>query len=219
MIEDYIVDYVSSWDNDDYIRPVRRYWASEINSIKTGYFKPKNFHKKRKQNIFGSGMILTGVAMENMLTKIVKSSDMMCVTQEKMVLNITDEIELVVKPDYAFPSMVWETKFPFWLKDYTVIPERYNCQLECEYRAFEKTVFLGMFTVPFNVKFIEYIPSDKLWEEIQEVIIDFHEKVKEFTAENILEPFTQMNDGLNTIVQSNEHKNPNVSCRKDRRMK
>ena len=69
-----------------------------------------------------------------------------------------------------------------------------------------------MFTVPFNVKFIEYIPSDERWNEIKEVLIDFHENVKEFTAENKIDVFSQMNDSLNTVVHPNEHKKPNVTC-------
>lgn len=107
--------------------------------------------------------------------------------QEKRVLKITPEIELVVKPDFIFPDYVLETKYPFSIIKPGVIPEKYKMQLECESRAFNKPVYLGLFSVPFNVTFIEYTPSDYRWRKIKRILIDFDKKVREQQAKNLKE--------------------------------
>lgn len=178
MLDDYVLDYVNN-DGYESIREVGRYWATDLNSIDKGYLKPESFFEKSCFNRYVCGMILSGVAMENMLSKIIGKCDSDCKMQEKKVISISGEIDLVVKPDYVFSDRVWETKFPFHLKDWKVIPDRYKFQLECEYRAFNLPVFLGMFYNPFNVKFIEYEPCNKRWLDIKMMLTDFHERLKD----------------------------------------
>lgn len=173
-------DFVNHVGDEKRSRTIGRYWASDIESIKKGYLTPQNFFEQRKVDDNGVRMILSGIAFENMLTKIFEKQKVECITQEKKTLKITDDIELVVKPDFVFPEFIIETKFPFSSINSNEIPERYKSQLECEYRAFEpKRVYLGVFTVPFNMTMIEYIPSQKRWSNVKKVLTDFHEKVKQ----------------------------------------
>lgn len=123
-------------------------------------------------------MMLTGIAMENMLTKIIKESNVKCIFQEKKNIKINDEINLVVMPDFVFDDVIWETKFPFWLNDYNIIPKRYEYQLECEYRVFDKPIILGLFINPFDIKLLKYEPSIDKWNEIKKLLINFHNQLK-----------------------------------------
>jgi len=161
-----------------YTRELGRYWATDINSIKKGYLTPDNFFVSKDINIDGVRMILTGMAYEDMLTKIFKEGGVDCSPQEKKVMKITEEIDLVVKPDYVFPDFVVETKYPFSVMKPNSIPDRYKYQLECEYRAFERPVYLGTFSAPFNVTFTLYHPSKNIWKNIQKTLVDFHEQLK-----------------------------------------
>jgi len=177
-------DYVNHKDEGHHSRQIGRYWASDVGSIKKGYLTVENFFERGKVDDRGVGMILTGIAMEDMLTKIFEKRKVDCEPQAKKVLKINDEIDLVVKPDYVFPEMVVETKFPFSAINPMEVPQRYKHQLECEYRAFEpRRVFLGVFSVPFNVSFIEYIPSKRRWANIKKTLIEFHEELKRLNVD------------------------------------
>jgi hypothetical protein len=180
-VDDIIYQFVNARKEgkESHTRKIGRYWSSEINSIKGGYVTPKNFFEEKQKDISGCKMILSGIAMEDMLTKIFTAQKIDFMPQEKKEIKINDEIVLVVKPDFVFPTMVIETKFPFSISESKTIPERYLYQLECTYRAFpDKKVYVGLFSVPFNVELIEYVPSLKRWKNIQNLIITFHEELK-----------------------------------------
>ena len=178
-LDSVLSDYVNHKGEKRYQRQIGRYWSSDIGSIKKGYLTPQNFFEQREVDINGCRMILTGVAFEDMLTKIFDKRDVDVTPQAKKVLKINDEIDLVVKPDYVFPDIVVETKFPFSSINPSQIPQRYVHQLECEYQAFQpRRVFLGVFSVPFNVSFIEYTPSKRRWTNIKKTLIEFHEELK-----------------------------------------
>jgi hypothetical protein len=173
---------VKDWANRDtgHERVKGRYWASDLNNIRKGYLKPKDFFTKKLIDERGSKNISSGIAFENMLTKIYKDMgvDVKCgEDQEKKVIKIAEGIELVVKPDFEFETYQMETKFPETYKDFDTIKESYKDQLEAEYRATGKRTFLGYFTHPFGVFPIEYYPDDKRWEEIKQMIIKFHSKL------------------------------------------
>jgi hypothetical protein len=150
-------------------KEIGRYWASELGSIIHGYLKPADYLKEKK--IKDYGMILTGIANENMLTNILKEMNVDFQEQVKFELKIKDII-LVVKPDFVFKNMVWETKHAF-TKNY----EKYKYQLEAEYRATNKITYLGILKTPFDLDLLKYNPSDKLWQEIQDKLYSFHEQV------------------------------------------
>ena len=152
---------------------IGRYWASELSSIFGGYLKAKDYLEKKK--ITNPGMILTGIANEDMLTKILKEMKVDFQEQVKLELKIKD-ITLVVKPDFVFKDMIWETKHAFSGKY-----DKYKYQLEAEYRATNKKTYLGILKTPFDLELLEYIPNDNLWEEIQEKLYAFHKEVLKYS--------------------------------------
>ena len=163
---------------NDFKRQIGRYWSSEVEYIRKGYVTVENFNEPKQFDINSTRLILTGMAMENQLTDIFLKQKVDCEYQSKIVMHINREIDLVVKPDFVFPDFVVETKYPFSIVKQGEIPIRYNYQLECEYRAFEKPVYLGVFSVPFNVQFVEYKPSNRRWNNIKRVLVDFHHELK-----------------------------------------
>jgi len=175
-IDDILVSYVNR--DTGHKREIGRYWASDVHSIKEGYLTPENFLLKKAIDLSGARMILTGVAFENLWTEICKTTGVACSFQEKKELSINKDITLVVKPDYVYDNVIHETKYPFSIVR-EEIPDRYLDQLECEYRAFYKQVYLGVFSTPFNLKLLPYTPSKRRWTNITNTLIDFHNKVVE----------------------------------------
>lgn len=174
-------------------RKIGRYWSSEVNSIAGGWTKPKDFFKQREIDLKGAGMIIVGQAMEEKLALIFENGGVDFEYDDgnnpkvKKEIQITDEIVLVVKTDFIIANqMVIETKFPFSAVG-NVIPQRYLRQLECEYRAFYLPVCLGVLSVPFNLRLLEYIPSKTRWQSIQKLLISYHEQVKAIARQMRLE--------------------------------
>ena len=163
-------------NRDSYDRQFGRYWATDVYKIRKGYLTPKNFFSHNKIDLLGARRILTGIIFEDGFQKLLSESNTEFEYQAKKVIPIND-FELVVKPDFVFPNFLIETKYSFSpIRD--KIPVRYLDQLECEYRAFEKDVILGVFSVPFNITFLTYTPSKGRWNGIKKVLTDFHSKLK-----------------------------------------
>lgn len=172
---DLFVRYVNQ-EKEEHKREIGRYWSSEIHAIKKGYLKPEEFFKKRIIDEKGTRMILTGLAFEDKLEKILTEMKIDYEYQAKKEIEL-DDFVLVVKPDFVFKDFVLETKFPFSpIKD--EIPERYLDQLEAEYRAFYKPVWLGAFSIPFQIRFFEFTPSRRRWKNIITSLATFHQKLK-----------------------------------------
>jgi len=166
-------------DAESHKRKIGRLWSSEIQGIKAGYVTPQNFFEEKEKNMNSCRMILTGIAMEDMLTKIFTAQKVDVVPQEKKEVRINDEIVIVVKPDFVFPNMVIETKFPFSMSESKKIPERYLYQLECTHQAYpDRKVYVGLFSVPFNLELIEYVPSHRRWKNIETLVVGFHKELK-----------------------------------------
>jgi len=167
-----------SVNDNDYEREIGRYWASELYAIIKGYLKPEDFLKKQEIDLEGCKMVLTGEAMEEKLCQIFEKQKVIFEPQVKREIKIDDEIVLVVKTDFEFPNFIIETKFPFReVKE--DIPPRYAYQLEAQYRATYKKIYLGVLTIPFNLRLIEYTPSERRWKFIKRSLREFHKKVKE----------------------------------------
>ena len=173
-IDEILHQYVNQ---DNVERKLGRYWASDIYGILKGYVTPENFFTKKPIDMYGVRMILTGKANELMLEKILTEMKIDFEPQVKKEIQLTDEIVLVIKPDFVFKDFIVETKYPF--SPFQEIPPRYNFQLECYYRGFYLPVYLGKFSSPFNLEFIEYVPSKRRWTRIKKVLMDFHEKLKQ----------------------------------------
>jgi len=165
-------------EREEHEREIGRYWSSELYAIIKGYLKPEDFFKKKEINLSGCQMILTGEAMEEKLRKLFEKQGIAFQAQVKREIKINDEITLVVQNDFEFSDFIIETKFPFKPVG-DRIPERYAYQLEAEYRASYKTVYLGILSIPFDVRLIKYIPSQKRWQKIKRSLKSFHSQLKE----------------------------------------
>jgi hypothetical protein len=174
-LEDILLKYVNQATEP---RKIGRYWASDLYAIKYGYLTPENFLTQKIVQDKGAGMIITGEAMEEKLQKIFEFIKADAEYQKKYELKIGKDIVVVVKPDFEFKNFVIETKFPFTEIEDT-IPEKWLYQCEAEYQATKKQVYVGVFTIPFNIKFLTYTPSPKRWEEIQTLLKTFDKKLRE----------------------------------------
>jgi len=174
-LEDILSQYVNQISEP---RKIGRYWASDLYAIKYGYLTPQNFLTQKIIQDKGVRMIITGEAMEEKLQKIFDFIKADAEYQTKYELEIAKDITLVVKPDFEFKDFVIETKFPFTEVGDT-IPEKWLYQCEAEYQATKKPVYVGVFTIPFNIKFLAYTPSPKRWEEIQTILKTFDKKLRE----------------------------------------
>lgn len=173
-----INDLISKFVNKEQEpRKVGRYNSSELYAIIKGYFRPSQFFEGRQVDKQGASLIVSGIAAEDILTKIFKETGADCEFQVKKEIQI-DEIVLVAKPDFVFKDFVLEVKCPDPNNVPDSIPEKWLYQLESYHRAFNKDVFLGVITNPFSVKQYKYVPNDERWEKIKTALQDFHSKVK-----------------------------------------
>jgi len=167
-----------------------RYWATDCYKIKKGYLTPENFFVKSHINVKGTKMCLAGEMAEDMLSNVYTEMGVDCKcgkNQVKGIIQITPEIELVVKPDFVFPDKVIETKFPFASHTKGEIPDRYKDQLECEYRLLERPTYAGFFSVPFDVELVVYKESERRWNNIQKNIIAFDSALKKYCESHPLQ--------------------------------
>jgi len=166
-------------NNDDGLHTpkIGRYSASSLYSIIAGYKKPEDFFKPDPIKEAHADIVLRGMMAEDMLAKILKDTGCKCGDdQSKYEVKIDDEIVIVCKPDFEWKTEVWECKYPREMV--YEIPRKWKYQLEVESRATNKPVKLMVFSEPFNLTEIEYIPSDETWNEIVKKIKLYHNKIK-----------------------------------------
>jgi len=173
--DDLIVKYVN---RNNHQRQKNRYWSSDIYSLIKGHLTPSNYFEPKTIDIEGARNIISGMAYESQWKEILEKTGVKFKYGDeiKREMKITDEITLVVKPDFEFDNWVLETKYP--TKEREEIPEWYLYLLECEFRACQKNVKLGIFSYPFAIKYVPYKPDDKRWDLIQKTLIEFHNKLK-----------------------------------------
>jgi len=174
-ISELLIKYLQK-RGENHQREIGRYWASDIYKILGGWLTPDNFFQESQYDKKSVGMIFTGMATEAMLERVFREMNVNFEPQVKKELKIGDEITLVVVADFVFPNFLIETKHLF--KDDGGIPKKYLYQLEAQYQAFQKPVYLGKLKTPFDLELFKYTPSKGRWETIQKVLIDFHQKLK-----------------------------------------
>lgn len=185
-INDLLLKYVNEKDKNKHTRKIGRYYASEIYAISKGYLKPENFFSDKTADIYGAECISGGIAYENYLKDILEFNKAKCLYQEKREIKIDDEITIVVKPDFLFESMLWETKYPDSpMKD--EIPDKWKFQLECEARAFNMLngTYLGIFRRHPFLTLVKFKPSVVRWNNIKKIIIKFHEDLKKYDNQGV----------------------------------
>ena len=177
--EELILKYLNRGEHK---REFGRYWATDIYKIKKRQITPKNFFESNPiDDIEIAGRMLDGMANEMLLKDIYDFCNVSYKYGEetKREMKIDDEITLVVKPDFEFKDWIDELKNPIRERD--EIPPWYLYQLECEYRACNKPVRMGVFVHPFNIHYTEFIPSDKRWDDIVKTLKEFHAKLKKLS--------------------------------------
>ncbi|MEM5871467.1 MAG: hypothetical protein QW051_01200 [Candidatus Aenigmatarchaeota archaeon] len=173
-----ILNYINSEKKP---REVGRYWATDIYPILKGYLTPKNFFTYKEIDLKGASNILSGEAYETKWKEILEFNRVKFKYGEeaKKEIVIGDKIILVVKPDFEFENWVLETKCPAKeTKFISEIPEKWIYQLECEHRATNKPVYLGIFSHPFSLTYYSYKPSLARWNLIQKTLIEFDTKLR-----------------------------------------
>jgi len=185
-IKELLSKYVNQKDQGLHKRQIGRYYASEVYAISKGYFRVEDFHKEREVNIYGCENIAGGCAYEDYLSKLLSWNKAKCSYQEKREIKIDDEIVIVVKPDFLFDDMLWETKYPDSpMKD--EIPDKWKFQLECEARAFNKRTYLGIFRRHPFLTLVEYKPSIIRFNNIKKIVTKFHKELKEYDSKRVRE--------------------------------
>lgn len=177
--KDSILEFFNGGDKKE--RVIGRYWATDIYQITKGYLTPENFFDDKPIDAIGARRILSGMAFESMLHQVYKKTGIKYEEGAKKEMVISPDITLVVKPDFLFKDRLLETKFPENGLTQREIPEKWKHQLECEYQAYKLPVYLGVFSHPFSVDFLEYKNSERRWSNITKGLIDFHNKLTKLT--------------------------------------
>lgn len=172
-INDLLLSYVN---REQRPRKLHRYWATDVYKIIKGYLTAGNFFLQKPIDITGAKNIISGEAYESKWKEILEANKIEFQYGDKIKREIKiKQIVLVVKPDFEMNNWVLETKYP--TKPTNEIPDKWVYQLECESRATKKKVYLGVFEYPFYIRYFEYKPSDKRWEDIQQTLINFDKKL------------------------------------------
>ena len=169
-------------DREKRDREIGRYWASEVSYIMQGKTLPEDFFKEREPFTPKSCRnIIEGEIREEALGKLLEASEVEFEAQPKIVLELNG-FQLVVVADFMFEDRILECKSPTNMPD--KIEYYYKPQLEAQYRAFNKDVYIGFIKERFEHKFFKYTPSDELWAEMLFKLRNFHEKVLKLSEGN-----------------------------------
>lgn len=163
-------------------REVGKYWASELNYMSKGYATVPMFIRamegeSKPIDKNGQANIFRGSAMEDMLCKILTEEKLEFKTQTRLEIEIEKGIFISGKLDFDFPDFILETKCP--AESTNGVPDKWKMQMEFYYRATKKNVFLGIFDKNGDeiIRFFPYEPSDKVWSDIRETVINFNERL------------------------------------------
>jgi hypothetical protein len=162
-------------DKDKHQRKVGVYYSSDLGSILNGWMKPEDFWKEKEFTEEATNKILTGIFLEEGLKEILKESKAKCEYQKRYEVELTEGIRVVVKTDFEFPDVVWETKWS--AKTMNECLKNYEYQLEAQYRATGKAIYLVKFKIPFDIEESLFIPSEERWEKIKREMAKFHKKL------------------------------------------
>ena len=172
-LKDIITEYTNKKNKE---RVVGSYYASEVGSIIMGYQTPEDFFKPKAIQGYNARLIQEGISIENHLSMIFKEMGVDYETQVRKEVKVSDNVVIVVKTDYVFPDFVAELKRP--REKSTNIPDKWKYQLEITYQAFKKPIQLWQCAYPMDITAIHYEPSEPLFKEICEKMLEYHEKVK-----------------------------------------
>lgn len=150
------------------------FYASEVGSIINGYLLPSDFYKSKKIDKTGQANIMSGQAFEAEFKKILEHNEIPFKHEPRYEVKF-DDITITVKPDFEFADKVIETKFPVKLATDEEYLERYQYQLQLEWEATHKKVYLGIFAHPFNLHLVEFLPDMARFNKIKKALKDFND--------------------------------------------
>lgn len=175
-IEKLLLNYVNNREQHE--RQVGRYWATDLWAIINDRITPEEFFSHRKIDLNGCKNIVEGESKELLLKDIFDHNGLKYDYQPKVIVPIDDEIELVVVADFLFPEYVLECKSPLRMEN---LPKEYHFpQLEAQYRAFKRPVYVIYLKERMEYKIFRYKPNDALHNQIIQKLKEFHQKVKEY---------------------------------------
>ncbi len=150
-----------------------KFYASEVGSIIKGYLNEEDFYEERKIDAKGVRNIMSGQAFEAEFKRALEHSNADFKHEPRYEVSF-DDITITTKPDFEFDDVVIETKFPVSQGTPEEYLERYKHQLEIEYQATKKKVYLGIFSHPFKLDLYLYEPKKETFEEIKKVLKTFN---------------------------------------------
>jgi len=162
-------------------RRLGRYWASELYSIITGKFKPEDFFEPQPTiDLRGCSNIIRGMEKEETLKLMLEKEEMGFKHHIKKEIKHKGFV-IVVECDFLFKDKLIECKSPYIADN---IKEYHYPQLEAQYRAFKKPVYV-LYVKDWNDrKEYKYAPSDKRWEEILNKVEEFHKELCQSLIKN-----------------------------------
>lgn len=170
-------NYIINRDRGKHTKKVGRYWASSLFEIITNRLKPEDYFKKKVLDLKACRNISEGIMREDKFNEILKFNKVAYDWQPKEVMKI-DGMELVVVSDFEFDDMMLECKAP------NIMPDRIRTyhypQLESQFRAFNKPVYIIYLKERWQHKFFKYKPNDSFWEEIVKRLKKFHEALRNY---------------------------------------
>ena len=169
---------ITRWVNRDTghgERKAGRYWATDIYKIRKGYLNPHNFFAKKEiKDDLALELITRGIAMEDLLLRVMTDMKADVKHHQKVELKVNDEIVISGEMDFLFPDKVIECKYPRE-RCYT-LPDKYIDQMTFYHVVTGLPTYLCEFPYPIKMRRLEFDKSR--WEENIELLKRFHEKLK-----------------------------------------
>ncbi len=178
-IEDLLLGYTNS--REPHERKPGRYWATDLWAIIHNRITPEEFFAPKEYDLTASRNIVEGEVRELALKSLLDANGIEYNYQPKKELKIDDEITLVVVADFEFKDLIVECKSPQAMKK---LPKSYHLpQLEAQFRAFEKDVYIIYLKERFDYRIYKYDKNDKLWKQIVSSLKKFHQDILKYVKQ------------------------------------
>ena len=168
-------------DKDKHQRFVGKFSASDLSSIMGGYMTPKNFFAEKKINALSAKKMITGIILEDGLTRLLENANIDFKSQQRYEIPIDDFI-VVAKTDFEFGGAIYETKWTEKTIDQAM--ETYQWQLQLQWEATKKPVYLTKISIPFDLRAYKFEPSEERFEHIKTTLRWFHGELKKLGGQN-----------------------------------
>lgn len=155
-------------------RKSNRFWATDLYEILTGRIKPKDFLKEKTFDLIACRNMFEGEIREYAFKQLLDASKIKYDYQVKKEKKFKEGFELVAVSDFLFPDYILECKSP---REFSGIKDYHRPQLECQYRLFNKPVYVGYVKSYMESQFFKYNPSDQLWKLILEKLSNFYKNL------------------------------------------